>query len=163
MDGREGHEPYAPCSLADLRAGIQLLVLGHIHTREILHREDPWIVFPGNLQGRHAHELGPKGCMLVTVDDHHEVVSAETRWLDVVRWEICQLDAQGARDGDEVVARFRDRLIQLLPACDDRLLALRVDVRGATSAPWIADLPRDALDQRVPSGRARYRCLSCMD
>ena len=38
-------------------------------------------------------ETGPKGCMLVTVDDHHEVVAAEPRWLDVMRWETCPLDA----------------------------------------------------------------------
>ena len=72
--------------------------------------------------------------MLVTVDDRHEVVAAEPRWLDVVRWETCPLDAGGARDGDEVVARFHDRLLQVLPSCDDRLLALRVEVRGDTQA-----------------------------
>lgn len=156
VDGREGHEPYAPCSLADLRAReYGYWALGHVHTREILYRDDPWIVFPGNLQGRHAREPGPKGCMLVTVDDHHDVVSAETRWLDVVRWETCQLDARGACDGDEVVARFRDRLIQLLPCCDDRLLALRVDIRGATEAHasltshathWTSEFRQAALD-----------------
>ena len=156
VDGREGHEPYAPCSLADLRAReYGYWALGHIHTREILSRDDPWIIFPGNLQGRHARELGPKGCMLVTVDDHHEVVSAEPRWLDVVRWETCQLDARGAADGDAVVANFRDRLIQLLPSCDDRLLALRIDVRGASNAHasltshamhWTSEFRQVALD-----------------
>ena len=135
VDGREGHEPYAPCTLADLRAReYGYWALGHIHRREVLHKEDPWVVFPGNLQGRHAREPGPKGCVLVTVDDHHEVVSAQDRWLDVVRWETCRLDAVGARDGDEVVARFRNLLAPLLTACDDRLLALRVEVGGATPA-----------------------------
>jgi DNA repair exonuclease SbcCD nuclease subunit len=135
VDGREGHEPYAPCTLADLRAReYSYWALGHIHHREVLHEGDPWVVFPGNLQGRHAREPGPKGCVLVTVDDHHEVVSAEPRWLDVVRWETRRLDASGARDGDEVVARFRNGLAPLLAACDDRLLALRVEVHGATSA-----------------------------
>ncbi len=135
VDGREGDEPYAPYSLANLRAReYGYWALGHIHTREILYRDDPWIVFPGNLQGRHACESGPKGCMLVTVDDHHEVVSAETRWLDVVRWGTCQLDARSAADGDEVIARFRSNLVQLLSSCDDRLLALQVDVRRATEA-----------------------------
>jgi DNA repair exonuclease SbcCD nuclease subunit len=135
VDGREGHEPYAPCTLADLRAReYGYWALGHIHRREILHKEDPWVVFPGNLQGRHAREPGPKGCVLVTVDDRHEVVSAEPRWLDVVRWETSRLDVAGARDGDEVVARFRNRLAPLLSTCDDRLLALRVEVQGATPA-----------------------------
>lgn len=156
VDGREGHEPYAPCSLTDLRTReYGYWALGHIHTRETLYKNDPWIVFPGNLQGRHARESGPKGCMLVTVDDHHDVISAEPRWLDVVRWETCQLDAEGASDGDEIVSRFRDRLIQLLSTCDDRLLALRIDVRGATKAHsslssramhWISEFRQTALD-----------------
>ena len=135
VDGREGHEPYAPCTLADLRAReYQYWALGHIHNREILSRDDPWVIFPGNLQGRHARETGPKGCMLVTVDEHHEVIAAEPRWLDVMRWETCLLDVGGARDADDVMARFRDRLLQILPSCDDRLLALRVEVQGATRA-----------------------------
>ena len=31
------------------------------------------IVFPGNIQGRHVRESGPKGCLLVTVDDAQSV------------------------------------------------------------------------------------------
>ena len=135
VDGREGHERYAPCSLTDLRGReYSYWALGHVHAREILDQADPWIVFPGNLQGRHARELGAKGCMLVTVNDHHDVVSVEPRWLDVVRWESCQLDATGALDGDEIISRFRDRLVQLLPSCEDRLLALRIDIQGKTKA-----------------------------
>ena len=86
---------------------------------------------PGKHPGPACARDGAKGCMLVTVDDHHEVKSVETRWLDVMRWETCQLDASGARDGEEVVVLFRDRLAQLVASCDDRLLALRVDVSGS--------------------------------
>ncbi|MEN9581183.1 MAG: hypothetical protein RJA70_4192, partial [Pseudomonadota bacterium] len=53
VTGRAGHEPYAPCGLEGLLAkNYDYWALGHIHEREILH-EDPWVVFPGNLQGRH--------------------------------------------------------------------------------------------------------------
>ena len=52
-----------------------------------------------------------------------------------------KLDAQGASDGDEVVTRFRNSLIQLLPSCEDRLLALRVEIRGATQAHAVAEPP----------------------
>ena len=111
VDGREGHEPYAPCSLSDLRAReYGYWALGHIHAREVLHEEDPWIVFPGNIQGRHVREPGPKGCMLVTVGDSFEVTAMEPRWLDVVRWDTCRVDAAGARDGDEALQRFEHRL-----------------------------------------------------
>ncbi len=61
VDGRSGHEPYAPCTLDGLRSkGYDYWALGHVHAREVL-SEDPWIVFPGNMQGRHVRETGPKG------------------------------------------------------------------------------------------------------
>jgi DNA repair exonuclease SbcCD nuclease subunit len=69
LSGREGHEPYAPCSVDDLRSkGYQYWALGHVHKREEVHN-DPWIVFPGNIQGRHIREIGHKGCTMVTVDE----------------------------------------------------------------------------------------------
>lgn len=51
VDGRQGHDPYAPCNLKDLIAkGYDYWALGHVHTREILHDKGPWVVFPGNVQ-----------------------------------------------------------------------------------------------------------------
>ena len=55
-DGRPPHAVYAPCTAGDLsRRGYQYWALGHVHEYEELER-DPWIVFPGNLQGRHIGE-----------------------------------------------------------------------------------------------------------
>src|ERR1700710_2393031 len=52
LDGRPGHESYAPCTIADLqRFGYDYWALGHIHAAETV-STDPWIVYPGNLQGR---------------------------------------------------------------------------------------------------------------
>jgi DNA repair exonuclease SbcCD nuclease subunit len=133
VEGREGHERYAPCSIDDLRfRGYDYWALGHIHKRETLHT-DPVIAFPGNIQGRSVRERGPKGCLLVTVDDARNV-GVETRWLDVMRWETCRVDASGAADGEELLQRFRDQMPKLLSESDDRLLALRVEVQGACRA-----------------------------
>ncbi|MBW2597058.1 MAG: DNA repair exonuclease, partial [Deltaproteobacteria bacterium] len=69
VTGREGHESYAPCTLDGLRSkGYDYWALGHVHQHEVL-MDDPLIVFPGNIQGRHVQETGPKGCVLVSVDD----------------------------------------------------------------------------------------------
>src|SRR5262249_34328985 len=58
------HARYAPCTIEGLRSkGYDYWALGHIHKRQILHR-DPYIVFPGNVQGRHIREAGAKGCYL---------------------------------------------------------------------------------------------------
>jgi predicted phosphodiesterase len=134
VDGREGHEPYAPCTLDDMRGHeYDYWALGHIHKREMLRPAGPLIAFPGNVQGRNVRESGPKGCLLVTVDDAGNV-TAEPRWLDVLRWDVCRVDAAGARDGDDLLARFRARLDTYLAGLDDRMLALRVEFHGGCPA-----------------------------
>ncbi len=66
IDGR-GDSVYAPCKLIDLTSkNIQYWALGHIHKREIV-SERPYVVYPGNTQGRHVKESGEKGAYLVTV------------------------------------------------------------------------------------------------
>jgi DNA repair protein SbcD/Mre11 len=133
VDGREGHEPYAPTSLETMRAkGYDYWALGHVHAREVL-AEDPWIVFPGNLQGRHARETGPKGASLVTVEDGH-VARVEHRAIDVVRWESVAVDASPAGDPLEVVDRVRAALVERAADAGDRVLAVRLFVTGATRA-----------------------------
>jgi len=133
LDGREGHERYAPTTLETMRAkGYDYWALGHVHAREVLSKE-PWIVFPGNLQGRHAKETGAKGASLVTVEGG-VVKSLEHRALDVVRWEQLVIDASEATDVYEVVDRARDLLAKQAEACPDRLLAARLFVSGSTRA-----------------------------
>jgi DNA repair protein SbcD/Mre11 len=56
LDGRSGHDRYAPCKLETLtNRGYEYWALGHVHQREVV-SADPYVVFPGNLQGRHARE-----------------------------------------------------------------------------------------------------------
>jgi len=132
-NGREGHEPYAPCTVSGLqRLGYQYWALGHVHTRETL-SEDPPIHFPGNLQGRHIREAGAKGCLLVSVDDDlHASVAFQA--LDVLRWAVCRIDATAAEDADGVLDAFRAQLGQTLDESDGRPVALRVVVDSPTPA-----------------------------
>ena len=133
LDGREGHERYAPTSLETMRAkGYEYWALGHVHAREVLSRE-PWVVFPGNLQGRHARETGVKGASVVTVEDG-SVKDVEHRALDVVRWEQLALDMSEATDALEVVDRVKDALVSAAERCPDRLLATRLVIGGSTRA-----------------------------
>jgi DNA repair protein SbcD/Mre11 len=79
--GIEGHRRYAPCAVAQLvNHGYQYWALGHIHKRQELAKA-PYIVYPGNLQGRSVTETGPKGATLVEVIDG-----------DVARIVHCPLD-----------------------------------------------------------------------
>jgi DNA repair exonuclease SbcCD nuclease subunit len=131
--GREGHENYAPCSIPGLRSkDYDYWALGHVHQREVVH-EDPWIVFPGNLQGRNARETGIKGCTLVTVTDGR-IQSVEAKSMDTVRWCECTVDASGAADLDEILDRTRRELLSELNQVDNRLLAARLVIHGACHA-----------------------------
>jgi len=131
--GREGHERYAPCTLDTLRSKqYDYWALGHVHQLEILH-EDPYIAFSGNLQGRHIRETGPKGCLLVTVDDAHRI-QVEPHFVDVLRWERCFVDCTDAPTDEEVLDRFNGEFQRLLKKADDRLLAVRVELTGPCQA-----------------------------
>ncbi|HEX3595292.1 MAG TPA: DNA repair exonuclease, partial [Polyangiaceae bacterium] len=133
VTGRPGHDDYAPCTLETLVGkGYDYFALGHVHRREVLSRA-PWVVFPGNLQGRHMKETGPKGATLVDVDAGR-VESVEHRTLDVVRWAVCDVDAADADGPDDVLDRARAALGREVAAADGRTLAARVVVRGATRA-----------------------------
>ena len=133
LDGREGHDAYAPCSIDRLvERGYDYWALGHVHKREIV-CQDPWIVFPGNLQGRHARETGAKGATMVTVEDG-SVTSLEERELDVVRWSDCPVDVSDATSAHEVVDRVRAALEAEAEPVGDRLLAARIQLQGRTAA-----------------------------
>lgn len=133
LDGKPGHEPYAPCTVDGLRSkGYQYWALGHIHKREEV-SQDPWIVFPGNIQGRHVREVGPKGCTLVTVESG-EIVEVEHRDLDVMRWSLCELDVSAGETVDDIYEQVREGLQSALDTAEGRPIAVRLVLQGACSA-----------------------------
>jgi len=119
---------YAPTTEQVLRAkGYQYWALGHVHAREIVSRE-PMIVYPGNTQGRHARERGPKGCELVTVE--HDDISAESVALDVLRWGQLTIDISGLPDLDALFDQALAGVRSELTCAEGRVLALRVSIEG---------------------------------
>ncbi|MHB2016498.1 MAG: metallophosphoesterase family protein [Candidatus Xenobia bacterium] len=127
--GSSQHDPYAPCKVGDLvDKGYDYWALGHVHTAEILHRE-PWVVYPGNTQGRHVREPGAKGCVVVTVEggEVRRVARVET---DVVRFSEVSV-VLGPEDGkDEAFHRATEALALAREAADGRLAAVRLTLRG---------------------------------
>lgn len=129
LTGRVGHEPYAPTTEQMLRSkGYDYWALGHVHAREIVSR-DPYIVYPGNLQGRHIRESGAKGCELVTVEDG--VISSESIALDVLRFEEIMLDVSALDDLDGLLDLAHSAVRDGLVRAEGRILGLRVALHGA--------------------------------
>jgi exonuclease SbcD len=153
LNGRQGHADYAPCTMPGLLShGYDYWALGHVHKREVLH-ENPWVVFSGNLQGRHARETGDKGCTLVKVKNGKTTLTH--RPLDVLRWEVCQLEVSDVIQADDIVDRAREAVTQLRQKVDDKPLAIRVIIEGACpvhnelhsdSARWINEIRAVATD-----------------
>jgi len=142
LTGRQGHEPYAPCSLDDLKAkGYDYWALGHVHTREEV-SQSPWIVFPGNIQGRHIHEAGAKGGTLVRVEDGR-ISAVEHRELDVLRWSLCQVDLTDSTTKDMVIDAVRQAMEAKQASATGRPLAIRLQLIG--KSPIHAELHRESV------------------
>ena len=140
LGGISEHANYAPCSLQTLQnKGYQYWALGHVHNRQIL-CTDPYIVFPGNIQGRHGREQGEKSCELLTVSETG-AISIDTISTSVVPWFQVDVDASGCGTADEVYEKLRTRLEELLSQCKERVTAVRLRLSGTTDAH--AELSRD--------------------
>src|SRR5690348_16371804 len=133
LAGTPGHETYAPCSLDDLKAkGYDYWALGHVHNGQVLHK-NPHIVFPGNLQGRHIMEAGPKGAHLVTVEDG-QITDLTTLHCDVVRWSRLSVPVDDCSHPAEVSDRVRQSIEQAVATeADGRLLACRIELTGTSN------------------------------
>jgi len=130
LEGREGHEPYAPCTLNDLMSrGYEYWALGHVHKKEII-SESPPVVFSGNTQGRNIRETGAKGCMLVNADNG-EIKGIEFKNLDVFRWSSLEIDISAAKDIDDVF-EIAEKVIKKEAGAYSMPLAVRISLTGSS-------------------------------
>ena len=128
-----GHEAYAPCTVEELAAtGYDYWALGHVHTRAILRDASPLVAYPGNTQGRHPNERGPRGVYLVEVDDQGAQVTMSPEFVatDSVRWEQVDLQIDDIEDDGALFGRLEALVDDLVTQADDRHLIYRVRLEG---------------------------------
>ncbi|MCJ7441664.1 MAG: DNA repair exonuclease [Thermoanaerobaculaceae bacterium] len=126
------HGRYSPCSLDDLdRAGMDYWALGHVHKRQVLREGRPWVVYPGNTQGRSPKpsERGAKGACVVHVEGG-EVRSVEHVDLDRVRFVALDVDVAGVADLGALRVRLVAEVEALTAAAGGRYLLVRCTLRG---------------------------------
>ena len=133
LEGNAAHAHYAPCKVAELRAsGHQYWALGHVHQHQVI-ATDPYIVYPGNLQGRHIKEEGPKGAFLVEVGEDQAVRSAERLILDSLRWQRLSVDVSSASTLEAATQAIRADIQTAADAHGESMpLAFRLEIIGAT-------------------------------
>lgn len=83
---------YAPFTVSEVQAlNYDYFALGHIHARRNL-SEKPWIVYSGNIQGRHINEMGAKGCYLGVIDENTKKTSIEFKTTGPILWQGVQVE-----------------------------------------------------------------------
>lgn len=148
------HAPYSPCRLDDLIARhFDAWLLGHIHRSLVVRDRDPFVAYPGNLQGRSfkPSEQGPKGVLVVDVVDG----DPRPRFIKVgpIQFKAVEVDASACADLPAVVeaihAAVRDSA--------DGETVVRVRVTGCSPAHH--DLTGDDAERELREALEDRRAL----
>ena len=145
VDAADQDDVYAPCRLSSLlEKDVDYWALGHIHKREILH-ESPYVVYPGNTQGRNHKESDEKGAYLVTVKDDI-VTDLEFFRTGPIIWRDIELDITGKTDISEVISEIGDT---------EKGSMLRISITGTGQLDSMARLDPAGLTELI---EARTGC-----
>ncbi len=151
--GAERHERYAPSTRADYeRLGYAYFALGHVHQPGAAVEGLP-VYYAGNLQGRNAREVGPKGGWLVEAHPGGGAVPRFVR-LGPVRWARVRVETLPA---DVSMAALVDALGRRIAAERESTgeeLAVVVEIAGETpiARRLRADDERAALEDELAAG-----------
>ncbi|CAM2956775.1 DNA repair exonuclease [Paenibacillus sediminis] len=129
VDGNNEHDSYAPCTRNDLfRSGFDYWALGHIHKRQVL-SVSPAIVYPGNIQGRHIKETGPKGCYVVDVNEESKC-SLTFHELANVRWYEEELSIDGMQTEEDLKLNIEELLDVIREKSARKMSLVRIHITG---------------------------------
>ncbi|KZM49684.1 metallophosphoesterase [Labrenzia sp. OB1] len=134
LAGSQGHDTYAPCSVAELSAmGFDYWALGHVHKRQV-HSSAPWIVMPGIPQGRDIGEAGPKSATLLTIEDKtisvSEVPTSAAEFLELT------VDIGSFETDDEIRGHVRRHLQEMAEGLSADAGLVRLTLSGQTGRKW---------------------------
>ncbi|HGE72503.1 TPA: DNA repair exonuclease [Candidatus Poribacteria bacterium] len=132
VGGISEHDNYAPCTIDDLvKCGLDYWALGHVHNQIKLRESHPYIIYPGNSQGRNIRETGEKGCFLVQVDDDKNV-DINFVPTDKIRWFVKEINISIMDNTEEVVDSLMKEKEYLRSISDGRSSVVRFYLNGRT-------------------------------
>lgn len=122
--GSTHHQPYAPFSIRELiEKEMDYWALGHIHKQQILH-QDPYIVYPGNIQGRNSKEQSIKGCYAVTLSKSETALQfIETS--DII-WETITISATESSSFHDLYSKCKEAMENIRKTDQGILLRLEI-------------------------------------
>lgn len=128
-----GHKTYAPATIDDLKSrNMDYWALGHVHNFDILHDDNPTIVYPGNSQARNPREKGKKGCCMVTLHNGGDC-EVEHISTDVVRYDSSEVDLTDVERVEDVIKNLIDHCGEISNQMDGRNVVLRLTLTGRCS------------------------------
>lgn len=144
LGGAQGHDPYAPCTLADLKAtAFDYWALGHIHQRSV-DAGTTTVVMPGIPQGRDIGEAGNKSVTLVSVADDGSV-ELEERHIAVAQFERLKVDCHQLSDWPDLTEALKHALRSARREHAGEHLIVRPVLTGTTPLAWRAGRDLDLL------------------
>ncbi|URW71577.1 DNA repair exonuclease [Lactobacillus kefiranofaciens subsp. kefirgranum] len=101
---------YAPFTVSEIKElNYDYFALGHIHARNNLSTA-PWIVYPGNIQGRHINEMGEKGCYLGKIDENSRKTTIEFKQTGPIVWQSRAINLEAAISKNDLQAKIINSL-----------------------------------------------------
>lgn len=155
LDGSPGHDPYAPCGLAELQAsGFRYWALGHIHKRATVEGAAT-IVMPGMPQGRDINEAGAKSVTLATVTDDGSIL-LEERFTSVAQFERVTVELGGIEDWRDMVRALGQALGPVRDRVAAEHLVARLHLTGTTPLAWRLRQDADLLRTEAENQAAAF-------
>ncbi|TAA70567.1 DNA repair exonuclease [Planococcus salinarum] len=147
MDGDSSHAVYAPFKKEQLLSkNYQYWALGHIHLRQILHT-DPYIVYPGNIQGRHRKETGPKGFYDVRLENAE--TSMEFIRTSAVCFDSLEVSCKGIIHMNELIDACTEAVEKYTAENDAVMAVLHLKDVDEHSAELLEGVPAEALLEAI--------------
>lgn len=131
------HDVYAPFLVRELvERPFDYWALGHIHQREIL-KQNPPIVYPGNIQGRNKKESGEKGCYFVTLTK----TSCDTKFipLQAIQFNSVAIDVSGCSEDYELESVMLQKAKQQLDCTSKHLIDITLWDQTKRLQKWEKD------------------------
>lgn len=145
LAGAQGHDVYAPCSVAELSAmGFDYWALGHVHKRQV-HAQAPLIVMPGMPQGRDIGEAGPKSATMLTIDGSSLTIAEIASSL--VEFTALEIDVSDIGSDEDIRSILRERFGQLASGLRSDAGILRITLKGTPSRHWQILRDRDVWNE----------------
>ena len=125
LDSIESTEAtYAPFTIGELQSkNYDYWALGHIHKREQISK-NPLAIYPGNIQGLHKNETGPKGAMIVKWSTRE--TTTEFFQTAPIVWETVEIDITGVERLSELLKTIQGE-ISANERSEDVLITLKLE------------------------------------